>query len=366
MRTAAAYIRVSTDGQLEYSPDSQLKVIRDYAQKHDFLLPEAYIFPGRGGYQRKGSQKQLAFMRMIGIAKQKPKPFDCIILWKFSRFARSRRDSIVYKTMLRKQLGIDVVSVTEQLGDDKLSLLLEAVIEAMDEYYSINLAEEVKRGMLEKVSRGEPVTPPPFGYRMQEKQYSTRSHYRPHCSVDVPPMRAGGSVQRNRPPAQRHGDSHRTRATLGNARSRLSLAQPRLSGENPLEPPSGDEAIAPRRASPLGWDAPSPSGSLSMGGIPAAIEPKRMQAEQACSSNSLSPAWPCILLHLRRTVGQNLPRRPAMQRLCPRALFCLPLHFHAENGRMDLMHPGSRPPPTCFRKEPLPPRGFFKSISIAT
>ena len=70
--------------------------------------------------------------------------------------------------------------------------------------------------------------------------------------------------------------------------------------------------------------------------------------------------------HLRRTVGQNLPRCPAMQRLCPRALFCFPLHFHAENGRMDLMHPGSRPPPTYFRKEPLPPRGFFKSISIAT
>ena len=171
MRTAAAYIRVSTDGQLEYSPDSQLKVIRDYAQKHDFLLPEAYIFREEEGISGKEAKKRPAFMRMIGIAKQKPKPFDCIILWKFSRFARSRRDSIVYKTMLRKQLGIDVVSVTEQLGDDKLSLLLEAVIEAMDEYYSINLAEEVKRGMLEKVSRGEPVTPPPFGYRMQEKQY---------------------------------------------------------------------------------------------------------------------------------------------------------------------------------------------------
>ena len=134
MRTAAAYIRVSTDGQLEYSPDSQLKVIRDYAQKHDFLLPEAYIFREEEGISGKEAKKRPAFMRMIGIAKQKPKPFDCIILWKFSRFARSRRDSIVYKTMLRKQLGIDVVSVTEQLGDDKLSLLLEAVIEAMDEY----------------------------------------------------------------------------------------------------------------------------------------------------------------------------------------------------------------------------------------
>ena len=113
------------------------------------------------------------------MAKQKPKPFDCILLWKFSRFARSRRDSIVYKTMLRKQLGIDVISVTEQLGDDKLSLLLEAVIEAMDEYYSINLAEEVKRGMLEKVAGGEPVTPPAYGYRIQEKRYIPNSETAP-------------------------------------------------------------------------------------------------------------------------------------------------------------------------------------------
>lgn len=171
MKTAAAYIRVSTDGQLEYSPDSQLKVIRDYAQRNGFSLPEQYIFREEEGISGKKAEKRPAFMQMIGIAKQKPKPFDCIILWKFSRFARNRRDSIVYKSMLRKQLGIDVVSVTEQLGDDKLSMLMEAIIEAMDEYYSINLAEEVKRGMQEKVSRGEPVTPPAFGYMIREKAY---------------------------------------------------------------------------------------------------------------------------------------------------------------------------------------------------
>ena len=108
MRTAAAYIRVSTDGQLEYSPDSQLKVIRDYAQKHDFLLPEAYIFREEEGISGKEAKKRPAFMRMIGIAKQKPKPFDCIILWKFSRFARSRRDSIVYKTMPVSYTHLDV------------------------------------------------------------------------------------------------------------------------------------------------------------------------------------------------------------------------------------------------------------------
>lgn len=33
MRTAALYIRVSTDDQVEYSPDAQLRVGREYAKK---------------------------------------------------------------------------------------------------------------------------------------------------------------------------------------------------------------------------------------------------------------------------------------------------------------------------------------------
>lgn len=105
-------------------------------------------------------------MKMISLAKTKPKPFDMILVWKFSRFARNREDSIVYKSMLRKQCGIDVVSISEQLGEDKTSILIEALLEAMDEYYSINLAEEVKRGMNEKFSRGGVVSQPPFGYKM--------------------------------------------------------------------------------------------------------------------------------------------------------------------------------------------------------
>lgn len=48
MKTAACYIRVSTDEQTEYSPDSQLKIIRDYAFKHDISLIEDYIFADVG------------------------------------------------------------------------------------------------------------------------------------------------------------------------------------------------------------------------------------------------------------------------------------------------------------------------------
>ena len=163
--TAAAYIRVSTDEQLEYSPGSQIKKIKEYAANNGIHISSSCIFIDEGISGRR-AEKRPAFMKMIALAKTKPKPFDMILVWKFSRFARNREDSIVYKSMLRKQCGIDVISVSEHLGEDKTSILIEALLEAMDEYYSINLAEEVKRGMNEKFSRGGVVSQPPFGYKM--------------------------------------------------------------------------------------------------------------------------------------------------------------------------------------------------------
>lgn len=165
-KIAAAYIRVSTDDQIEYSPDAQLAEIRKYAASHGYVLPNEFIFLDEG-ISGKNTGKRPEFNRMIGTAKQKPRPFDAILLWKFSRFARNREDSIVYKSMLRKELGIDVVSISEPLADDKMSIIMEAMIEAMDEYYSLNLAEEVKRGMTEKARRGGLQANPSFGYRVE-------------------------------------------------------------------------------------------------------------------------------------------------------------------------------------------------------
>lgn len=165
-RVAAAYIRVSTEDQIEYSPDAQLAEIRKYAAAHGYVLPREYIFMDEG-ISGKHTEKRPEFNRMIGTAKTKPRPFDAILLWKFSRFARNREDSIVFKSMLRKELGIDVVSISEPLADDKMSIIMEAMIEAMDEYYSLNLAEEVKRGMTEKARRGGLQATPAFGYRAE-------------------------------------------------------------------------------------------------------------------------------------------------------------------------------------------------------
>ena len=134
---AAAYIRVSTEEQTEFSPESQLDKIIAYADKHGYYIKQENIFYDCG-ISGKSTNKREGFKSMIEKAKQKPAPFKAVLVWKFSRFARNREDSIFYKSMLRKKYGIKVISVSEDIGDDKMSLLVEAMIEAMDEFYSIN------------------------------------------------------------------------------------------------------------------------------------------------------------------------------------------------------------------------------------
>lgn len=173
MKIAAAYLRVSTEEQDEYSLDSQLKLIREYAKNNDFLVPDEFVFTD-DGVSGRNARKRESFQRMIALAKQKEPPFDSILLWKFSRFARNQEEAIVYKSLLKKA-GIGVISISEPLPDGPFASLIERIIEWMDEYYSIRLAGEVKRGMIEKVSRGEPVCHPAFGYDLKEKRYYPNS-----------------------------------------------------------------------------------------------------------------------------------------------------------------------------------------------
>ncbi len=170
MKTAAAYIRVSTDDQTEYSPDSQLKLLRDYAKKNDCILPDEFIFHD-DGISGKDAKHRPSFNRMIALAKSDEHPFDVILVWKFSRFARNQEESIVIKNLLRKK-GVEVRSISEPVDPDSaFGSLIERIIEWMDEYYLINLSTEVKRGMHERFSRGEIVADAPFGYEVKDGTY---------------------------------------------------------------------------------------------------------------------------------------------------------------------------------------------------
>lgn len=161
-KTGAIYIRVSTDKQEELSPDAQLRLLLDYAKKDSIDVPKEYIFQDNGISGRKAN-KRPAFQNMIALAKSKEHPIDTIIVWKFSRFARNQEESIVYKSLLKKN-NIDVVSVSEPLIDGPFGSLIERIIEWMDEYYSIRLSGEVMRGMTQNAMRGHYQSDAPIGY----------------------------------------------------------------------------------------------------------------------------------------------------------------------------------------------------------
>ena len=168
-KIGAAYVRVSDERQDEYSPDSQLKKVREYAAKEGYDIPEEYVYYD-DGISGRSTRKRTAFNTMISVAKEKDHPFDKIYVWKFSRFARNQEESMVYKNLLAKK-GVDVISVSEPIPAGPFGDLIERIIEWSDEYYSTNLSVEVRRGMTEKASRGEPNGPPPYGYVMKNGKY---------------------------------------------------------------------------------------------------------------------------------------------------------------------------------------------------
>jgi site-specific DNA recombinase len=158
----ALYARVSSEKQdVDLSISAQLKSLREYAARNGHEVIKEYVDEAESGK----TTARPAFREMISAARRSQKSFDLILVWKYSRFARSREDSIVFKTMLRKN-GIRVVSISEPAEDTPTGKLLEAMIESLDEFYSANLGEEVTRGMRESASRGFYIlAQPPFGYR---------------------------------------------------------------------------------------------------------------------------------------------------------------------------------------------------------
>lgn len=161
MKTGALYIRVSTEDQAELSPDAQKRLLLDYAKKNNIIVSKDFIFSE--SVSGRHAQKRPEFQRMIATAKQPFHPIDVILVWKFSRFARNQEESIVYKSMLKKD-RVDVVSVSEPLIEGPFGSLIERIIEWMDEYYSIRLSGEVLRGMKEKALQHGYQSTPCLGY----------------------------------------------------------------------------------------------------------------------------------------------------------------------------------------------------------
>ena len=157
---AVIYARYSSHSQTEQSIEGQLRDCHEYARRYDINVVGEYIDRAISGM----TDERPDFQRMIADAAKKQ--FERVIVWKLDRFARNRYDSALYKHRL-KQYGIRVISAMENVGEGDESILLEALLEASAEYYSLDLKKKIKRGQRENIAKGKYCGGPiPYGYKL--------------------------------------------------------------------------------------------------------------------------------------------------------------------------------------------------------
>ena len=162
---AVIYARYSCDNQREESIEGQIRECTAYCQKNGMTVVATYI--DRAESAR--TDRRPEFQRMIEDSSRGQ--FDFIIVWKFDRFARNRYVSVMYKSRLKKN-NVKVLSATENISNGPEGNLMEALLEAMDEYFSAELAMKVSRGMHENALKCKHNGGlPPFGYTVDDEKH---------------------------------------------------------------------------------------------------------------------------------------------------------------------------------------------------
>ena len=96
MKNAVIYARFSSQGQNEQSIESQIRICREFAESQGLRVVNVYPEKARTGT----NDSRPEFQRMIKDAESGA--FQYIIVYMFDRFARNRKDSILYKEMLKQ------------------------------------------------------------------------------------------------------------------------------------------------------------------------------------------------------------------------------------------------------------------------
>ncbi len=161
---AALYLRVSTSRQAEHDvsiPD-QKRQGEAWCETRGFQLVETFVEPGASAT----NDRRPEFQRMIEAGTSKPAPFDVVVVHSFSRFFRDHFELEFYVRKLAKN-GVKLVSITQEMGDDPMHVMMRQIMALFDEYQSKENAKHVLRALKENARQGFwNGSLPPIGYRV--------------------------------------------------------------------------------------------------------------------------------------------------------------------------------------------------------
>lgn len=159
MENAVVYARYSSHNQTEQSIEGQLYAAHKYAESKGYNIIKEYCDRAKTGT----NDNREAFQEMLHDCQTHS--FTVIIVWKVDRFGRNREE-ITFNKYRAKKHGVRVEYIAENITEGPEGVILEAVLEGMAEYYSLQLSQNVKRGIYETAKKSHVIGGRvPFGYK---------------------------------------------------------------------------------------------------------------------------------------------------------------------------------------------------------
>jgi DNA invertase Pin-like site-specific DNA recombinase len=147
MKRAAIYARVSTNnGQ---NPEMQLEEVRQYCARREMTIVREYVDKGiSGAKEHRPALDQL-------IADCRRRTVDCVVVYRYDRFARSLRQLVNALEEFRA-LGIDFVSLHEGVDTSTPNgRLVFGIFASIAEFERELIRDRVRSGIALAKSRGK-------------------------------------------------------------------------------------------------------------------------------------------------------------------------------------------------------------------
>ena len=169
-KRAVSYLRVSTREQAQrggreegFSIPAQRAANKRKAKTIGAAIVKEFVERGASGTSTRRPALR-AMLRYLEEAIADGETVDYVIVHKLDRLARNRADDIVLNQRF-DELGIRLISTSENIDQTPGGMLLHGIMASISEFYSNNLASEVKKGLSEKARSGGCIGKAPLGYR---------------------------------------------------------------------------------------------------------------------------------------------------------------------------------------------------------
>lgn len=157
-RIGVIYARYSSHMQNDTSIEQQVEKCTEYAARQGITLLRTYADRAMTGR----NDRRPEFQKMLRDAEKHE--FNVVVAWKSNRMGRNMVEALVNDARLLDH-GVDTRYVEEDFDDSAAGRFALRSMMNLNQFYSENMAEDIRRGLNDAARKGQALSRPPLGYK---------------------------------------------------------------------------------------------------------------------------------------------------------------------------------------------------------